>query len=305
MLTRRRLTSHSLTSHTVSFGDPKALNEKFVQKFVEEQQKIHQNDNNNNNILNQYSQQNSPCSNMSDNIDNSVVSVKQNIQDTNTSHSKLREHTKVFQKTSKHVKKGKTNLHKGSKKIRYRNSSLLVSPQIMQNFSSNKLGTNRITIREKIKPGIFNKGKASEKIVARGVPDLVFSEIDFLNSIPSNKRKYDKHEKSDSFSRRVNSKIEDHLDDPNQETSRDDDRVDQTSPIDDHFDSCKENDSSLDQFDSLKENFCEFISKYWPPKKSDDYELEKNIITDDKYDKLDDHELWKNDVELAQDIMAV
>ncbi|RHZ50414.1 hypothetical protein Glove_499g57 [Diversispora epigaea] len=342
MLTRRRLTSHSLSSHTVSFGDPKALNEKFVHKFIEEQQKIYQNNNNNNNnnnILYQHSSQNSPCSNVSDDIDdidNSVVSIKQNT--TTTSHSKLQKHTEasgLIQKTSEHMKKGKTNLRKGLKKKRNRNSSLLVSSQIMQNFSSNKLGTNRITIREKVKPGIFNKGKASEKIVARGVPDLVFSEIDFLNSVPSNKRKYDKRDKSDSFSRRVrsgNSKIED-------PTSRDD-HADQTSPIEEILnpindleegnnglpyecddkttssldDSCRENDSSSDQFDSLRENLSEFISKYWPLKKPDDDELEKNIISDDK---PDDHELGQNIIvedepeeeeeeeELAQNIMVV
>ncbi|CAG8730147.1 13757_t:CDS:2, partial [Acaulospora morrowiae] len=79
-----------------------------------------------------------------------------------------------------------------------KNKSLLASSQIMQKFSSCKLGTNRVTVnalievRTDIKPGIFNKGKASEKIVTKGVPDLVFSEIDFLNSVPSKKRKNNK-----------------------------------------------------------------------------------------------------------------
>ncbi|GES96849.1 hypothetical protein GLOIN_2v1726679 [Rhizophagus clarus] len=113
-------------------------------------------------------------------------------------------------KSSKKVKKkclqnkrgtSKADRHK-SKKV----NSLLASSQIMQNWSSDKLGTNRITLRSDNKPGlgIFNKGKASEKIKTKGVPDLVFSEIDFLNSNPPRKRKNqnedDSGQKNGSFS---------------------------------------------------------------------------------------------------------
>ncbi|RIA84372.1 hypothetical protein C1645_859160, partial [Glomus cerebriforme] len=85
------------------------------------------------------------------------------------------------QKSSKKEKKKflkKHSTHDILKDRRRRTDSLLASSQIMQIRSDNKTGF-----------GIFNKGKASEKIKTKGVPDLVFSEIDFLNSNPPRKRK--------------------------------------------------------------------------------------------------------------------
>ncbi|CAG8735944.1 4428_t:CDS:2 [Dentiscutata erythropus] len=78
--------------------------------------------------------------------------------------------------------------NKPKAKRRKKTKSLLASSQIMQNFSSRKVGTKRVTLRSDSKPGIFNKGKASEKVSTKGVPDLVFSEVDFLYSGSSKKR---------------------------------------------------------------------------------------------------------------------
>ncbi|RIB00572.1 hypothetical protein C2G38_2150814 [Gigaspora rosea] len=89
--------------------------------------------------------------------------------------------------------KPKTKRHKKTK-------SLLASSQIMQNFSSRNLGTKRVTLRSDSKPGIFNKGKASEKVSTKGVPDLVFSEVDFLNSGSSKKREHDRSDNTYSKS---------------------------------------------------------------------------------------------------------
>ncbi|CAB5089796.1 unnamed protein product [Rhizophagus irregularis] len=96
------------------------------------------------------------------------------------------------QKNRKSSKKEKNISKADRRKSCKRVDSLLASSQIMQqNWSSDKLGTNRVTLRSDNKAGlgIFNKGKASEKIKTKGVPDLVFSEIDFLNSNPSRKRR--------------------------------------------------------------------------------------------------------------------
>ncbi|CAI2173927.1 19756_t:CDS:2 [Funneliformis geosporum] len=67
-----------------------------------------------------------------------------------------------------------------------RSNGMRPSSLIMRNWYSDKLGTDRITLQpdNKAKIGIFNKGKASEKVKTRGV----FSEIDFLNSNSSRKR---------------------------------------------------------------------------------------------------------------------
>ncbi|CAG8436670.1 6378_t:CDS:2 [Ambispora gerdemannii] len=62
--------------------------------------------------------------------------------------------------------------------------SLMASSRVVQNFISNKIGSERITLKSKDKSshhGIFNKGKASKKVVTKGVPDLVFSEVHFLD----------------------------------------------------------------------------------------------------------------------------
>ncbi|RGB36514.1 hypothetical protein C1646_741680, partial [Rhizophagus diaphanus] len=82
------------------------------------------------------------------------------------------------QKNRKSSKKEKNISKADRRKSCKRVNSLLASSQIMQLRSDNKAGL-----------GIFNKGKASEKIKTKGVPDLVFSEIDFLNSNPSRKRR--------------------------------------------------------------------------------------------------------------------
>ncbi|CAG8499682.1 22177_t:CDS:2 [Cetraspora pellucida] len=97
----------------------------------------------------------------------------------------------TFKMTDKKNSNSKNN--KPNKKHHRKTKSLLASSQIMQNFSSRNLGTRRVTLRSDSKPGIFNKGKASEKVSTKGVPDLVFSEVDFLNSRSSKKRGRDQN----------------------------------------------------------------------------------------------------------------
>ncbi|KAJ8059131.1 hypothetical protein OCU04_012106 [Sclerotinia nivalis] len=50
----------------------------------------------------------------------------------------------------------------------------------MNNFASNKIGLDRLSARPPNGPGIFQNGRASSPPRRRGLPDLAFSEMEFL-----------------------------------------------------------------------------------------------------------------------------
>ncbi|TEY40393.1 hypothetical protein BOTCAL_0433g00030 [Botryotinia calthae] len=54
------------------------------------------------------------------------------------------------------------------------------SEDLMSNFASNKIGQDRLTVRPSNGPGIFQNGRASSPPRRRGLPDLTFSEMEFL-----------------------------------------------------------------------------------------------------------------------------
>ncbi|KAF7959558.1 hypothetical protein EAE96_001174 [Botrytis aclada] len=54
------------------------------------------------------------------------------------------------------------------------------SEDLMSNFASKKIGQDRLTVRPSNGPGIFQNGRASSPPRRRGLPDLAFSEMDFL-----------------------------------------------------------------------------------------------------------------------------
>ncbi|TGO47443.1 hypothetical protein BCON_0277g00030 [Botryotinia convoluta] len=54
------------------------------------------------------------------------------------------------------------------------------SKDLMSNFASNKIGKVRLTVRPSNGPGIFQNGRASSPPRRRGLPDLAFSEMEFL-----------------------------------------------------------------------------------------------------------------------------
>ncbi|KAM0128781.1 hypothetical protein ACHAP3_008169 [Botrytis cinerea] len=54
------------------------------------------------------------------------------------------------------------------------------SEDLMNNFASNKIGQDRLTVRPSNGPGIFQNGRASSPPRRRGLPDLAFSEMEFL-----------------------------------------------------------------------------------------------------------------------------
>ncbi|KAF2261887.1 hypothetical protein CC78DRAFT_339478 [Lojkania enalia] len=51
---------------------------------------------------------------------------------------------------------------------------------LVQSFHAKNIPRDRLTLRPREKLGIFNKGKASSPVKGRGLPDLVFSEMKFL-----------------------------------------------------------------------------------------------------------------------------
>ncbi|ETN37335.1 uncharacterized protein HMPREF1541_08326 [Cyphellophora europaea CBS 101466] len=53
-------------------------------------------------------------------------------------------------------------------------------PTLDQEFRAPNVESKRLTLKQDALPGIFNKGKASEPTVGRGIPDLTFSEMTFL-----------------------------------------------------------------------------------------------------------------------------
>ncbi|KAF5867991.1 uncharacterized protein Bfra_007187 [Botrytis fragariae] len=54
------------------------------------------------------------------------------------------------------------------------------SNDLMSNFASNKIGKDRLIVRPSNGPGIFQNGRASSPPRRRGLPDLAFSEMEFL-----------------------------------------------------------------------------------------------------------------------------
>ncbi|KAE9381414.1 hypothetical protein N431DRAFT_551514 [Stipitochalara longipes BDJ] len=51
---------------------------------------------------------------------------------------------------------------------------------LVRNFSSKSIGQERLTIRPSQGLGLFKNGRASSPLKRRGIPDLAFSEMDFL-----------------------------------------------------------------------------------------------------------------------------
>lgn len=59
--------------------------------------------------------------------------------------------------------------------------------KLKRDFKAPNVQTERLTLKQDSMPGIFSKGKASQPVEQRGLPDLAFSEMNFLNK----KRKLD------------------------------------------------------------------------------------------------------------------
>ncbi|POS85288.1 hypothetical protein EPUL_002491, partial [Erysiphe pulchra] len=63
-----------------------------------------------------------------------------------------------------------------------RKSNKCVHEKPLPSFSSRKIGTDRLTFKTSNNRGIFKNGRASSPITRRGIPDLSFSEMEFLQN---------------------------------------------------------------------------------------------------------------------------
>ncbi|KAH8815046.1 hypothetical protein F5884DRAFT_851549 [Xylogone sp. PMI_703] len=90
-----------------------------------------------------------------------------------------------YQPRNKRNKAEKTHVH-GSKKTRKKSGqSKLIgvdAENLMHNFSSENIGSGRLTMRRHHGPGLFNNGRASASMRRQGLPDLAFSEMKFLQN---------------------------------------------------------------------------------------------------------------------------
>ncbi|KAF4627362.1 hypothetical protein G7Y89_g10791 [Cudoniella acicularis] len=88
----------------------------------------------------------------------------------------------------------KSSTSKRQKKSGQKKSAKKAGEDLMRNFSSKSIGQERITIRPSYGPGMFKNGRASSPVKRRGLPDLAFSEMYFLqhSSLPQKSAKSDK-----------------------------------------------------------------------------------------------------------------
>ncbi|KAF2001205.1 hypothetical protein P154DRAFT_619550 [Amniculicola lignicola CBS 123094] len=115
-----------------------------------------------------------------------------------------------YEPAAKHVReRGKQgNRHRAAESKRTRrkarrNKTDRQGVGLVQSFHAKNVPKDRLTLKPREKLGIFSKGKASSPVKGRGLPDLVFSEMKFLQKnrgqpeavpqpgIPKKKRKKD------------------------------------------------------------------------------------------------------------------
>ncbi|KAL8994864.1 MAG: hypothetical protein Q9169_005285 [Polycauliona sp. 2 TL-2023] len=93
------------------------------------------------------------------------------------SRHKTREDRYELQKDRKSDKTKDTN----SKPRKKRKAVQKSGAALMQKFSAGNVETDRLTLKATAPIGIFGKGRASSPIRRKGLPDLTFSEVNFLN----------------------------------------------------------------------------------------------------------------------------
>ncbi|KAH6666585.1 hypothetical protein B0J14DRAFT_677846 [Halenospora varia] len=82
-------------------------------------------------------------------------------------------------KEGKHIEI-KRSISKREKKSDRRKAAKKAGEDLMNNFISKNIGQERLTIRPSYGPGLFKNGRASSPAKRRGLPDLAFSEMEFL-----------------------------------------------------------------------------------------------------------------------------
>ncbi|KAF2806073.1 uncharacterized protein BDZ99DRAFT_103572 [Mytilinidion resinicola] len=80
---------------------------------------------------------------------------------------------------SRRHRRGQDESRKGKRKSR-RKKTDNPGAGLVHSFHANNVPRDRLTLKPREKLGIFNKGRASTPVKGRGLPDLVFSEMKFL-----------------------------------------------------------------------------------------------------------------------------
>ncbi|KAG4438521.1 hypothetical protein IFR05_005995 [Cadophora sp. M221] len=124
-----------------------------------------------------------------------------------------------YEPKKKDKKSGKITGEKSSRKKREKRgdrkkAARKAGDELMQNFSSKSIAQDRLTIRPSQGPGLFNNGRASSPARRRGIPDLAFSEMEFLRHARTNQHA-DSADKVKSRSRekekKMGSKVQDEI----------------------------------------------------------------------------------------------
>ncbi|KAL8776578.1 MAG: hypothetical protein Q9213_008214 [Squamulea squamosa] len=93
---------------------------------------------------------------------------------------KTREDRYELKKDKKHdqTNEGRAKAH--DKRKKKRKGVEKSGAALMQKFSAKNVETDRLTLRAAVPVGLFGKGRASSLVKRKGLPDLTFSEVNFL-----------------------------------------------------------------------------------------------------------------------------
>ncbi|TGO21898.1 hypothetical protein BPAE_0194g00030 [Botrytis paeoniae] len=110
----------------------------------------------------------------------SVVQPKQEIFEKRERHKTREDRYDTKRKSNKAEAVDKPIKTRREKRGDRTKAARKASKDLISNFASNKIGKDRLTVRPSNGPGIFQNGRASSPPRRRGLPDLVFSEMEFL-----------------------------------------------------------------------------------------------------------------------------
>ncbi|ESZ95841.1 hypothetical protein SBOR_3783 [Sclerotinia borealis F-4128] len=120
-----------------------------------------------------------PSTMTSSSSQSSVVQPKQETFEKRARHKTREDRYDTKQRSRKAEVVEKPIKMRREKKGDRKRAARKASEDLMNNFASNKLGQDRLT-RPSNGPGIFQNGRASSPPRRRGLPDLAFSEMEFL-----------------------------------------------------------------------------------------------------------------------------
>ncbi|KAF7926718.1 uncharacterized protein EAE97_010227 [Botrytis byssoidea] len=110
----------------------------------------------------------------------SVVQLKQETFEKRARHKTREDRYDTKRKSNKVEAVDKSIRTRREKRGDRSKAARKASKDLMSNFASNKIGKDRLTVRPSNGPGIFQNGRASSPPRRRGLPDLAFSEMEFL-----------------------------------------------------------------------------------------------------------------------------